>query len=118
VVGVELQGQRIDAMSRIFFGELFAFKHMTEVAIAVRADDFHSATIGVGYPFNGARDFIVKTWPPATRMEFVIRIIESRIAASAEVDSVRVILKILTSTGPLGPFANQDSGFLVGQMIE
>ncbi len=59
-------------MPRILGGEVLAFKDMPEVATACGADNLYAASIGIGYASDRTVNLIVKAWPTATRIEFII----------------------------------------------
>ena len=63
-------------MPNILVGQLFAFKNMTQVTIAMLANDFDSPAIHIGLPFDGAWNLIVEGGPPTTGVKFVAGLIE------------------------------------------
>jgi hypothetical protein len=56
----ENQGDGIDAVTRILFGESFTQEYMAQMALAGCADNFRPASIGIGMTLYGVGDFIVE----------------------------------------------------------
>jgi len=68
------------------------FEHVTEVAIAICANDFYAPAIAVRYLFDSARQTFVESWPPTPTVELGYRFVKWRLAASALVDALGWIL--------------------------
>jgi len=58
-------------MTGIFFCKSFANKNMPQMCATFRAGYFSPASIGVGGPFYGSFNFVVKAWPAATSVKFI-----------------------------------------------
>ena len=70
-------------MPRVLRRETFPFEYMTQVAVAVRTHDFDPAAVRIRPPLDGSVDLIVKAWPPAMRLEFILGSIQRRAAPTA-----------------------------------
>ena len=75
----KLDGDGINAVPGVFFGQLFAFKYVPQMSSAVITDDLYAASVGVDIAFNRAGNLIVKTGPATAGGELVRRAIERRI---------------------------------------
>lgn len=100
--------QRIDAMSRIFFGQMFALKHMTQMAVAVCAGNFGAGPIGIRCALHSTRNFLIKTWPAAAGMEFSIRGIQCGITAPTNICTLFIKVIVLTGKRTLRSFMDND----------
>jgi len=93
-------------MPRVLGCESFANKHMPEVCATPCTYNLCPHPIGIWNMFNGTSYLIIKTWPAAVRIEFVIRTIERRVALCANVCTFLLIVCILTGKRHLGPFVD------------
>lgn len=110
--GDELDGKAIDAMAGILCREAFAFEYMAQVAAAVVAKDFHTATVGIADFFDGAGDFVVEAWPATAAAEFVVAIVQRIIATAADEDAVDLEVVVLVGKRHFGAFTDNDVLFL------
>ena len=68
----KFHGQRVDAMARIFWGEVLALKHMTQVGAAVAAHNLNTTAIGIRHTLYSTGYLVVKTRPAAVRFKLGI----------------------------------------------
>lgn len=108
----EPEGKAVDAVPGILFGKAFPLKDVTEVALAVVANDLYPAPIGIPNLFDGTGHLIVKTRPAAARAELILTIVQGRVAAAADEDAVDFKVIILVSKRHLGSFMDDDALFL------
>jgi hypothetical protein len=104
-------------MSGILGGKTFTKKHMAKMSVAIGANDFYSATIGIGYPFDSARDFFIKTGPSTLSVKFVVGSIEGCIALLACVGASFIVMLILAAKGSLGSLVKDDALFFRCQFV-
>ncbi len=71
-------------MAAVFVGHSFADKYVSQMAIAVGADDLGAVAVGVGQVLDRASNLIVKTGPAAAGRKLVSRAVEWRIALFAD----------------------------------
>lgn len=113
VLVMKLQTNAIDTMSLIRRRRItLSLEDMAEVAAAVRTNDLSPlhAKAAVCMAGHGARDTVEVSGPAAARFEFVVRLVQRRIAAGASVDTGRGhVLVILASEGRLGAFFSEDA---------
>src|ERR1043165_6964186 len=83
--GNELHRDGIYTVSRVLCCKPLSPENMAEVGLAIGADDFYSVSVGVGNPCYRAWNFIIETWPSASRVKLVGRTVEWCIAAPAHV---------------------------------
>lgn len=98
-------------MPHIFLGELFALENMPKVSSAIVTYYFNPSAIHIGYPFHSARNFIVKTWPPAAGMKFIFRTVQGCLASSANVGPSCKVIVVLVPERHLGTLVNDDVFF-------
>lgn len=75
-VRYKLHGYRIDAMSRVFGGEPFPFKHVAEMTAAIATGDLHTFAIGIRCSLHRSGNFIVEAWPSTVTAELVFGIVK------------------------------------------
>jgi len=91
-------------MSGVLRGESFSQENMTQVAVTVGTQDLRSVTVSVGFSFDSSLDLIVKAGPSTVAVKFILRLVEWGIALFANIDSLLIMIHVLTSPGSLGPF--------------
>jgi hypothetical protein len=72
-------------VANIFRGQTLTFEYMAKMAVASRAQDLNTITIGVNFPFNRALNLIIKGRPAAIRVKFVLGAIQGCIALFTDV---------------------------------
>jgi len=84
-----------------------AFENMSQMAVALRANDFnaHHSVRFVAIDFHRARIASIKRWPAASAVEFALSAVK-RIAASSafEVTGLRKVLVVLANAWSLRSF--------------
>jgi len=78
-------------MPGIFSGQSFAFEYMPKVGVAILAHDLCASAIAIPVALDGTFNLIVETRPAAMRIKFVIRLVQRRIASSADIRAARLI---------------------------
>ena len=68
----EIHGDRVDTVAGVFTGKSLSKKNVAQVAVTVGTENLSSLPVGVRLPANGSRNFVVKTWPAAVAVEFVL----------------------------------------------
>ena len=53
-------------MADILWCQVFAFKNMAKMAVAVGTEDFRSIAVGIGFPSHGALNLVIESRPAAT----------------------------------------------------
>ena len=106
--GVELQGDRIDAVGGVFRGESFAGEYVAEVGAASGAGDFGALSVRVGGASHGAGQCVVEAGPAASGVEFVGRPIERCAALFAVVGAVGVEGDVFSAERGFGAFVDDD----------
>jgi hypothetical protein len=96
----------------------FAFEHMPQMAIALRAQDLDSMTIGVDLLSDRTLNLIVKRRPAAIRVKFMFGAIQGCIALFANVVATDFeVLSQWTGKRHFGSFVEQDLLFFRGQVV-
>lgn len=108
----------------------FALKHMAQVTTTIRAYDLcalHAQSV-IGMACYRSWDVIEVCWPPAARLELLLRRIQRRVAGGAGIDaSVRHVLVKLAGIGSFGTLLSEDSELLcwrvkrgsgIGELLE
>lgn len=75
-------------MARVLVREIFTSEDMPKMTITIRAAYFRSTSIAVGNLFYCICDFLIKTWPTTTGVEFRIRCVQFCIAPAADVGAL------------------------------
>ena len=104
-------------MAYVLVRHAFAFKDVAKMSATVLAQNFNSATIGVGFAMDSAFDFVIETRPAATGMELVLRFVQRRIAATADVRAIGVVVGQFTRAGKFGPLVNDYVFFFLTEGI-
>lgn len=89
---------------------------MTKVSVTIRTTNLGARSIG--NTFYGTANFLIKTWPAASGVEFVIGAIQLSVAALANVGAVLKVIIVLATEGRLGPLALDDVLFFVSECVE
>ena len=61
----KLHRNRIDAMTGVLAGHVFAFEDVAEMSSTMAAQDFYPTAIGIGMFYYSTFDFIIKAGPAA-----------------------------------------------------
>ncbi len=104
-------------MAGIFRREAFAGEHMPEMRVTIGAYDFDPPAISIGNPFYRTGDFIVEARPAAMGIKFRIGRIQRGIAAPAHVESLLLVMQVLSRPGKFGAFVNDDPFFFWAQWV-
>ena len=115
--GNKLDGEAVDAVAGVLFGKPLALKNVSEVTVAVIADDLDAAAVGVGNALDGTRYLVVEAGPAAAGGELVLAVVQGRFAAAADEDAVYLEVVILAGEGHLGAFTDDDALFLGGEGV-
>ncbi len=78
---------------------------------AMGTQNLGSTPVRIGYPVHGSRDFIIKTWPSATRVELVVGPVQGRIASFASIRALQAMLFKLARERPFGPLMDNNALF-------
>ena len=79
-------------MPGILRRHVFAFENVAEVGTAVGAEYLDTATVGISFATHCAGYFIVKAGPATEGFKLVIRAVERRIAAFADVKAFCLVI--------------------------
>lgn len=106
-------------MTGIFFRHALALEHVAKVPLTIGAHNFHPfhAKRNIGVPDNGARDFIVERGPATATVKLVGRIVQGRIAATANEGAYRLEVVVFTCKGSFRSFLSNDIFFFGGQGV-
>lgn len=115
----KLQADAVDAVPLICWCIIaLSFEDMTKVAATVAADNLcplHTEST-VCMSRNCARDGVIICWPATAGLEFVIGLVEWRIATSACVNSrIGHMFVVFTCTRSFGAFLSEDSELFCAQ---
>lgn len=95
-------------MAGVLLSEALASENMAEMSSTVVAQNFNPASVGIRFTTHGARDFIVESRPAAAGVEFVLRAVEWRFAAAADVGTFGKVLVVLAGEGIFRAFVHDD----------
>lgn len=90
---------------------------MAQVAPAITADDLSAMTVGIRNTCYSPGNLIIKTWPAAAGIKFILRVVQRRIATPAHVNTCLFVIGILARKRPFGSFMNDHSFFFRGQFV-
>ena len=74
-------------MTRILLSKSLSFENVTQVPLAIVANDFNSHAVGVRVTINGTSNLIVERRPAASAVEFVIGCVEFGVALATDVSA-------------------------------
>jgi hypothetical protein len=77
---------------------------MSQMTTTLTADYFGSATIGVGYPGDSTKDFIIKGGPATMGIEFMLGQIQGGTAFTAQISPLGIVLIQLSTERALCAF--------------
>lgn len=98
-------------MSHVFLCEPFSLKHMSQMAFASGAHNFGALSVGIGQMNHGTLNLIIKTWPPAVRVELVRRSVQRRTALLTCVDPLFFVVGVQTGKRAFGAFVDDHALF-------
>ena len=104
-------------MASIFGGQELSDENVSEMPLAIRANDFSSLSVGVGMPGHGSGQFIVETRPAAAAVEFLIAGVERIVALSAEVGALGFVVLIFACASVFGALEQDHSFLIFGQRV-
>jgi hypothetical protein len=99
-------------MADVFVGFAFALKNMPQMTITVVAKDLNSNSVGVSFPFDCSLNLIIKAWPTAMGLKFVLRAIQFCIALSTNLHARGSSAVVFAGSGVLGAFGKDHTRFL------
>lgn len=105
-------------MPGIFVRMAFSEKHMTEVRAASDARDLRTGAVRVHRAPDGAGNLVIEAWPAAVRVEFVLRIVQRRFAAPADVGPLTLEGDVLPAVGHFGAFMDDNPLLFGSQGVE
>jgi hypothetical protein len=121
IIRGELQANAVDTMSLVCRCWIpLPLEDMTKVTTTISADDLRPLhpECAVGVSGDRAWDGIVVRWPAASRLEFVVRFVEWRVATGAGVRArLGHVLVVFASTGRLSAFLPEHSELLCDQKL-
>ena len=109
---------RIDTVANILRCQPLTFEYMPKMAVALRAQNFDTITVGVNLLFNRALNLIVKGRPAAIRVKFVLGAIQGCIALFTDVVATDFeVISQWTGKRHFGAFVQQNLLFFRGQVV-
>ena len=104
-------------MPRILDRQVLPLENMPEVTTTVPAEDFCPSTIRIRFPPYSPGHLIIEARPPTTRVKFVGRMIQRRIATPAQESSIVLMSVISTGKWPFCAFLLDNIRFLGCQWV-
>ena len=92
-------------MAGVLGRESLALKNMAQMAAAIRAEDFHPPSVGIGHTAHRAGHGVVKAGPAAAGFELVLGMVKRHAALTADIGACRVIVEIAARVRGLRGFA-------------
>ena len=87
------------------------------MSAATGTDDLSPHAVSIRHPLHRARNLIIKTRPPTTRVELIIRTIQRRVATFAEIRALLPEIVIFAREGRLRRLMNDNPLFLTAQIV-
>ena len=72
-------------MANVLLCKTFSFENVTEVTVAVLAENLDSKAVCIGLAAHGTFDLIIKAWPTAVAREFVFGQVERSVALPTDI---------------------------------
>jgi hypothetical protein len=102
----KIHRQRVNAVTRVLLGEVFADKNVSQMGAAVCTLNLRAHPIRVRQPLHSAGDFVVETWPTAVGFKLVLGTVKFGAAAFANIYAFLPKREVFASERHLGAFVD------------
>jgi hypothetical protein len=99
-------------VASVLLREAFAFKDVAQMAATMTADYLNATPVRIPMALHGAREFVVKAGPTATRLELGLGRIERVVAAPANKSAGRIQRFVLAAERHFRSFIDNYSLFV------
>jgi hypothetical protein len=105
---------RVDTVPCVFRREALAFKDMPQMTAAVGAHNLDPAAVGIQVALDCPFNLIIKAWPAAVGIKFIVRPVQGCITLPAVVGAGGFVVCVFSCVGAFGAFMEDDAFFFWG----